>query len=61
MNFVHDREKQVVISTLVFSYDEQERFGSQLWYFPVKEMPFVALRRFLRLLHNDIDPEKVLQ
>lgn len=42
------KSKQVVFSTLVFSYDEQERFDSQLWYFPVREMCFVALYGFLQ-------------
>lgn len=46
------------MSTLVFSYYEQEKLDSQLWYFPVREMPVVALYEFLQLLHSAIDPEK---
>ena len=43
LNFALDRAKQVVLSTLVFSYDEQERFDSQLWYCPARKLCFVAL------------------
>lgn len=33
-----------MLSTLVFSYNEQERFDSQLWYFPSRESSALLLR-----------------
>lgn len=54
---LHLNEQTSWFSTLVFSYDQQERFDSQLWYCPVRERFFVAPYGFLRVLHLASDPK----